>query len=92
MAMFVVASVCYIFALVKAVGYLKLPFYASYASFTFPFVISAIASKQTKMCLINMGYSMPILQYVVSIETVIAIVFVIYTWIRFMGFLFTEET
>ena len=33
----------------------------SYASFTFPFVISVIASKQTKMCLINMEYSMPIL-------------------------------
>ena len=41
MAMFVVATVIYIFALVKAVGYLKMPFFPSYAAFTFPFVISS---------------------------------------------------
>lgn len=61
MAMFVAASVLYIFALVKAVEYLKLPFFPSYASFTFPFVISAIASKQTMACLGNMGRPMPAL-------------------------------
>ena len=55
MAMFVVATVIYIFALVKAVGYLKMPFFPSYAAFTFPFVISAIASKQTMACAANMG-------------------------------------
>ena len=47
LAMLVVATVIYIFALVKAAGYLKMSFYPSYAAFTFPFVISAIASKQT---------------------------------------------
>ena len=40
MGMFVVATVIYIFALVKAIGYLKMPFFPSYAAFTFPFVIS----------------------------------------------------
>lgn len=88
MGMFVVATVIYLFALVKAVEYLKLPFFPSYAAFTFPFVISAIASKQTMACAANMGHPMPFLQYVVLIETIIAVVLVVYTYIRFMGAIF----
>ena len=88
MAMFVVATVIYIFALVKAVGYLKLPFFPSYAAFTFPFVISAIATKQTMVCAANMGHPMPFLQYVVLIETIIAVALVVYTYVRFMGAIF----
>ena len=89
LAMLAAATVIYIFALVKAVGYLKLPFFPSYASFTFPFVISAIASKQTMACLANMESPMPSLSYLVLIETVIAVVFVAYTYIRYVMFLFT---
>lgn len=88
MAMFVLASVLYVFALVKAIGYFKLPFFPSYASFTFPFVISAIASKQTMACLANMERSVPALKYVVLIETIIAAVFVLYTLVRFLQFIF----
>lgn len=88
MAMLVVATVIYIFALVKAVTYLKMPFYPSYAAFTFPFVISAIASKQTMACAANMGNPLPFLKYLVLIETVIAVLFVAYTFVRYMGFLF----
>ncbi|SHK73554.1 exfoliative toxin A/B [Hespellia stercorisuis DSM 15480] len=88
LAMLAVATAIYVFALVKAVGYLKLPFYPSYASFTFPFVISAIATKQTMACLMNMGSPMPALKVLVLIETVIAVLFVVYTLIRFLGFIF----
>ena len=88
MGMLAVATVIYIFALVKAVTYLKMPFYSSYAAFTFPFVISAIASKQTMACAANMGSPLPFLKYVVLIETIIAVLFVAYTFIRYMGFLF----
>lgn len=91
LAMLVVATVLYVFALVKAVGYLKLKFYPSYAAFTFPFVISAIASKQTMACLANMGSPMPALQYVVLVETIIAAVFVVYTFVRFMEFIFVKK-
>lgn len=90
MAMYVVACILYIFALVKAIGYLKLPFYPSYAAFTFPFVISAIASKQTMACIANMGRPMPVLQYVVLIETIIAVILVLYTLVRFLQFIFTK--
>ena len=91
MAMLVVATVIYIFALVKAVTYLKMPFYPSYAAFTFPFVISAIASKQTMACAANMGNPLLFLKYVVLIETVIAMFFVVYTFVRYMGFLFGRK-
>lgn len=88
LAMLVVATVIYIFALVKTAGYLKMPFYPSYAAFTFPFVISAIASKQTMACAANMGKPLPFLKYVVLVETVIAVILVVYTFVRYMGFLF----
>lgn len=91
LAMLAAATVIYIFALVKAIGYLKLKFYPSYAAFTFPFVISAIATKQTMACLANMGQPMPVLQYLVQIETVIAVILVVYTYIRFMGFIFADN-
>ena len=89
--MLVVATVIYLFALVKAVTYLKMPFYPSYAAFTFPFVISAIASKQTMACAANLEHPMPFMQYIVLIETVLAVVFVAYTFIRYMGFLFAGK-
>lgn len=87
----IVAAILYLFALIKAVTYLRLPFYPSYASFTFPFVISAIAMKQASACLVNMGKPISALSYVVIIETVIAVVFVAYSFIRFMGFLFSGK-
>ena len=91
LAMLVVATVIYIFALVKAAGYLKMSFYPSYAAFTFPFVISAIASKQTMACAANMGKPLPFLKYVVLVETVIAVILVVYTFVRYMGFLFDRK-
>lgn len=91
LAMLVVATVIYIFALVKVAGYLKMSFYPSYAAFTFPFVISAIASKQTMACAANMGKPLPFLKYVVLVETVIAVILVVYTFVRYMGFLFDRK-
>ena len=41
--MLAVATVLYLFALIKAVEFLKLPFFPSYAAFTFPLAIGATA-------------------------------------------------
>lgn len=82
--MYAAAAVFYLFALVKAVGYLKLPFFPSYAAFTFPFVISAIASKQCMACLGKLGNPMPILEPIVLVETGIAAAFTVYALIRFL--------
>ena len=91
LAMFVVATILYVFSMIKAIGYLKLKFYPSYAAFTFPFVISAIAAKQTMAYMAKMGQPLPFLQYFVMIETIIAVVLVIYTFFRFMGFIFAKN-
>ena len=60
--------------------------FPNYAAFTFPFVISA--TKQTMACAANMGHPMPFLKYIVLIETIIAVVLVVYTYVRFMGVIF----
>ena len=91
LAIFALATILYVFALIKALGYLKLKFYPSYAAFTFPFVISAIAAKQTMACLANMQHPMPSLKYVVLFETIVATLFMIYTLIRFMQFIFATD-
>lgn len=90
LVMLAAATLIYVITLVKAVGYLKLPFFPSYASFTFPFVISAIASKQTMACLAKMEQPIPALKYLVLLETIIAVLLVAYTYIRYIGFIFSN--
>lgn len=87
LCMFAVASAIYLFALVQLVRCLKLSFYPSYAAFTFPFVISAIASKMTAACLLNMGTPLPWLTPIVTIETVIAVLSVAYSYVRYLVYL-----
>lgn len=86
--MLILACLLYVFALVNAVRYMKLPFYPSDASFTFPFVITAIAVKQAAVCLGNMGMQVPGIQTAVLAATAIAASLVLYTYVRFMQNIF----
>lgn len=88
MVTYAAAVVLYIFALINVIRLLKLPFFPSYAGYTFPFVISAIASKQAMACAMNMAHPLPFLSPIVLIETIIAVCFVVYVFIRFMAFIF----
>lgn len=67
---------------------LKLRFYPSYSSFTFPFVISAISIKQTNIFLIKTNRAVPMLKYVVKFQEAFAILIVTYVLIRYLQFLF----
>lgn len=87
MAMYAVSAAFYLFSLVKAAGFLGLPFFPSYSAFTFPFVISAIASKQTMALAANLGSPLPVLKPLVLIQTAVAAAFVLYTLVRYLGFL-----
>lgn len=78
------STVLYIMVLIKLPGYLKLPFFPSYAAFTFPFVITAIAAKQSMACLTKLGYAVSWLSPVVLVETIIAAVLVIYALVRYL--------
>lgn len=83
MIMYIFACIFYIFALTKLIGYRNLEFYPSFAAFTFPFVISGLA---TKGVISKIGSNI-ILNSVLSIETVIATAIVLYVLIRYMKFL-----
>jgi len=81
--LYLFACIFYIFALLKFMEYRNLDFYPSFAAFTFPFVISALA---TKGILSKMAPNL-ILNSILKIETTIAIVIVCYILIRYVKFL-----
>lgn len=86
--MWIAATLSSLFSLYKAVEYMKLPFFPSLGAYTFPFVITAIASKKTMIAAAKMGHELPFMKAVVTIETVIAAAFVLYTLARYLDFLF----
>lgn len=74
----------YLFALVKLSGLLKLKFYPSYTAFTFPLVISALALKLSVNFMVTQNISVGILPIVVKVEELVAIVMVLYVFIRYI--------
>lgn len=86
--LFSLATALYILGLVKLFRLAKSHFYPSFSSFTFPFVISAIAAKQATAFLSGAGYGLTFLPSLVLIETILAVVLVLYTLSRYCIFLF----
>lgn len=69
---------------------LKLKFYPSFSSFTFPFVISGIALKLTNGFLIKSNRTLGFLKYIVNFEEFIAILVVLYVLLKYIRYLFTN--
>lgn len=82
--MLILSQALYVMVLVKLPALLKLPFFPSYAAFTFPMVITAIAAKQSMACLTKLGFAVSWLSPVVLVETIIAAVLVIYALVRYI--------
>jgi exfoliative toxin A/B len=78
------SAIMYIFALIQLPKLLKLKFYPSYSAFTFPMAISAVAMKMTDGFLTKTGHSIAFLKYIVIIQTIIAIVLVLYVLVRYI--------
>ena len=89
--MLIVATGIYVFALVQAIKCLKFRFYPSFASFTFPFVISAIAAKQTMTFAAKQEMALPFINYLVIVETIVAVALLVYTFAGFMKFIFVKK-
>lgn len=87
-AMYAVACIFYIFALYKLIEYRNLEFYPSFAAFTFPFVISGLA---TKGVIAKIG-SNSILNGVLTIQTIIATAAVAYVILKYIKFLSKNES
>ena len=81
--MAIVATIIYFIVLFNIPKFLKLKFYPSYSAFTFPFVISAIAIKQTMGFFANVGTPIVWLKYLVIFETIVATILVCYSLIRY---------
>ena len=86
----VVSTLIYIFALIKLPKLLKLKFYPSYSAFTFPFIISGIAMKQTMVFLSKMEINTTLISYIVAIQTIIAIALTINVLILYIKFLISK--
>lgn len=65
----------------------KLKFYPSISSYTFPFVISALALKMANAFLIQSGFEIKALSGLVIIQIIWATLMVLYTLIRYLKFL-----
>ena len=81
--LYVLACIFYIFSLLKFIEYRNLEFYPSFAAFTFPFVISALATKEFAA---KISANL-VMIFMSKAETAIAIAIVIYILIRYLKFL-----
>lgn len=87
-AIYTVACIFYIFALAKFIEYRNLDFYPSFSAFTFPFVISGLA---TKGVISKIGSNI-ILNGVLTIQTLIATAAVAYVILKYLKFLSRIES
>lgn len=92
MALWTLASILYVISFIKMGLLITKPFSPSWASFTFPFVISAIASKQFMALSAKLEAPKPWLLPIVLFETIVAVILVAYTLIRFLAFIFKSES
>ena len=86
LGMLVVASIIYVASLIWCVRCLTKPFFPSHAAFTFPFVISAIACKQTAACLVKLGQPIEWLGGIATVETILATVLCALVLVRLLAF------
>lgn len=89
--LFAFSIVFYILALTYLPKLLKLKFYPSYSSFTFPMVISAIATKQLNGFLVKSGSDISWLVYIVKFQEILAICLVLYVFVLYMSSLLKTE-
>ena len=79
---YLIACMFYIFSLYKLVEYRNLEFYPSFSAFTFPFVISALATKGV-LSVMNPNMALSIIS---TIETLIAVIAVFYVLSEYLNF------
>lgn len=81
----IIAQVLYALVLLRLPKLLRLPFFPSFAAFTFPFVITATGLKTLLAWLEGIGYSIPVFfNVLVVLETLVAVGLVAYTLIRYL--------
>ncbi|KAB3530223.1 TDT family transporter [Alkaliphilus serpentinus] len=88
--MMVLAMVMTLSVLLYLPRLLKLKFYPSYSAFTFPLVISGIATKLANGYLVKSGNTIDMLKYIVRFQEALSIAIVLYVLIRYIMFLTSD--
>lgn len=86
--MYGVACIFFIFALAKLIEYRNLDFYPSFSAFTFPFVITGIA---TNGVISKIGENI-FLNSLLTIQTAIAVAAVLYVIVKYVQFLSRNDS
>lgn len=87
----VLAQLLFLMVVLQLPKLLKLPFFPSYAAFTFPFVITSFALKKMLELFTTMHIQAPAILHIVNnIETMFAIILVTYTTIRFLQYILIQ--
>lgn len=86
LALFVLSQSLYILTLCVMLKLLKLPFYPSYAAFTFPLVISATAINQTEQFFTH-GHALYVFDFFKHLEIIIALCIVSYVFVIYLRYL-----
>lgn len=81
----------FVSVIIKMPKLLKLKFYPSYSAFTFPFVITAIAMKSTKVYLSQKGLIFSFFNYFVNILELWAVIIVVYVLVKYIVFIVTTQ-
>lgn len=87
----VLSLVLYTVVIIAMVKLLTLKFYPSFSAFTFPMVISGIATNGASAFLLKEEYNFGFLKYVVIAQQLIATIIVIYILVRYIMFLFNQS-
>ena len=85
---YIITCIFYIFAIYQAIRLLileRLQFMPSFSAFTFPFVISAIATDE-----VYKYFGLSILNYLFNIQAIIALILVIFVLYKYLRFLLNE--
>ncbi len=88
---YALTTMLYLFSFVNLIKNIKLPFYPSYSAFTFPFVISATATKLMLKYLNSIGINYEGIVILSTIEIIIAILIVFYVLFRYLLFIFNSN-
>ena len=94
--MLILSLLIYVIVLINLPRFLAMPFYPSYAAFTFPFVISAVAVKLTTAKYLGGQVAANpqlanITKTIFTVQTWIATILVVYALVRYIMFIVATE-
>ena len=90
MGLLILSQILYWFIIFQVVKMIRLPFYPSYAAFTFPLAISAFAAKSAGDFLQEIGYGVPLMNFLAKVETAFAVMMVIYVLGHYLNYLIKQ--